>query len=49
MEWMAGYGVEPTLERLSNDKCERLFVADYCLTPSAAVGLHLSKSAQPQQ
>ena len=27
---MAGYGVEPTLERVSDDTCERLFVAVTC-------------------
>jgi len=27
-DWMAGYGVEPTLERPSGDACERLFAAN---------------------
>ena len=27
-DWMAGYGAEPTLERPTDDACERRFVAD---------------------
>ncbi|WP_406869355.1 hypothetical protein [Paraburkholderia fungorum] len=27
-DWMAGYGVEPSLERLGDDAGERLFLVD---------------------
>jgi len=29
-DWMAAYGAEPTLERPTDDACERRFVADFC-------------------
>lgn len=37
-DWMAGYGVKPTLERLSDDACERRLVAEPGPTHAAARG-----------
>jgi hypothetical protein len=35
-DWMVGYGVEPTLERPSDDTCEQLLVAGLRLSRPGA-------------
>jgi hypothetical protein len=44
-DWVAGYGAEPTLERPTDDACERRFVADSCPMPSTSVSPLPSKRA----